>query len=122
MNLLLLIRLGSEAGVQEAAAEDLEAAAAEGAGGETTTGRGGAAQTGGRDPPDPRPVQPGRAVQPLHEAGGREDDDTQQGKRQTPTTAAFNVMLLSRPTQWGERSGLQMISCLLETPQKKRAE
>lgn len=46
-------RLGGQAGLQEAAAEDVEAAAAEGAGGETAAGRGGTAQTGGRNPADP---------------------------------------------------------------------
>lgn len=75
------VNLSSQAGGQEAAAEDVEAAAAERAGGQTPTGRGGATQTGGRDPQNPRSVQPGRAVQPLHEAGGRQDEDAQQSKR-----------------------------------------
>lgn len=73
------VRLGGKAGVQEAAAEDLEAAAA--AGGETSAGRGRATQTRGRNPPHPGPVQPGRAVQPFHEAGGRENKDAQSSKR-----------------------------------------
>lgn len=55
----LPLRLGSEAGVQEAAAEDVEAAAAERAGGETPAGRGRAAQTRGRNPSNSGSVQPG---------------------------------------------------------------
>lgn len=74
------VRLGSQAGGQEAAAEDVEAAAAAGAGGEAAAGGGGATQAGGGDPPHPRPVQPGRAVQPLHEAGGRQGPAARQGE------------------------------------------
>lgn len=71
------LRLGSEAGGPEAAAEELEAAAAARAGRQAAAGGGRAAQEGGRDPPHPRPLQPGRAVQPLHEAGGRDVQDAQ---------------------------------------------
>lgn len=52
-------RLGSKAGGTEAASKDVEAAAAEGAGGNKETGGGGTAQTGGRDPQNPGPFQPG---------------------------------------------------------------
>lgn len=78
--LLLPIRLGGQAGVQEAAAENVEAAAAGRAGGKTPSGGGGAAEARGGDPANPRSVQPGRAVQPLHEAGWGQDEDAQQSK------------------------------------------
>lgn len=82
----LIFRLSSKAGSTEAAAKDMEAAAAEGAGGNKETRGGGTTQTGGRDPQNPRPFQPGRAVQPLYETGGGKDEDTQQSKT---TSASF---------------------------------
>lgn len=72
----------SQAGVEETAAAHVETAAAETAGGaeEQAGGRGGEEEERGRDSEDQRPVQSGRAVQPLHEAGGLQTSLPQQGQ------------------------------------------
>lgn len=57
----------------------MEAAAA-GAGGAAEAGRGRTPQEGGRNPQDPGPVQSGRAIQPLYEAGRGEDAPPEQGE------------------------------------------